>query len=72
MTTPASLTASEKSVGGHAARTYLKANMPGWELAMVPQAKIDGLVAAIVGAIDAARDAPPAPTTTPAPAPPTT
>lgn len=58
MTTSAALTAAELAAAGTAVRTYLKANMPGWELAMVPKAKIDGLVAAAVAAVDTVRSAP--------------
>lgn len=49
------LNAIENAEGVIAAKTYLKANMPGWELAMVPEAKIEGLVAAVVNAVDAVR-----------------
>ena len=57
MTTPASLTAAELAAVGKAARAYLKANVPAWELNMVPQDKIDGLVTVVVAAVDAVRNA---------------
>lgn len=51
----ATLSKLEMAEGLAAAKAYLAANFPTWQIHMVPEAKIEALVAKVVQAVDAVR-----------------